>query len=141
MTPAVPSIVNLDTGVGFAFVAEGSPVRAQLKAFVQGKAMIMCQTARAEFLNAVSKYAGPLEQARAGRLLTRLTVVPDNPSPRALALRTTHGVQPPDKIIFEIGDAPGAVTATTDAKFIRAAAAQGVAIAAVVFLQFRLQGR
>ena len=87
MTPPVASIVNLDTGAAFAFVAEGSPVRAQLKAFVQGKVMIMCQTAQAEFLNAVSKYGGPLEQARAARLLTRLTGVPDNPSPRVLAER------------------------------------------------------
>jgi hypothetical protein len=140
MTPPVASIVNLDTGAAFAFVAEGSPVRAQLKAFVQGKVMIMCQTAQAEFLNAVSKYGGPLEQARAARLLTRLTGVPDNPSPRVLALRTTQGVQPPDKIIFGTGDALAAVTATTDARFVRAAAAQGVVIAAAVFPQFRLRG-
>jgi predicted nucleic acid-binding protein len=135
------SVVNIDTGIGFAFVGEGSPVRARLKAFVQGKTMVMCQTARAEFLNAVAKHGGPLEQARAGRLMARLTVVADAPSPRAQALRTTQGVQPPDKIIFGTGDALGAVTATTDAKFTRAAAAQGVVIAAVVFPQFRLQGR
>ncbi len=141
MTAAGVSLVNLDTGVGFAFVAEGSPVRALLKAFVQGKAMVMCQMAQAEFLNAIAKHGGPLEQARAGRLLARLTIVPDNSSPRVLALRPTQSVRMPDKMIFGTGDALGAVTATTDGSFVRAAAAQGVVLNAVVFPQFRLQGR
>ena len=69
MTPTAANVANLDTGVGLAFVAEGSPVRRLLRAYVQGKAMIMCQTALAEFQNAVAKYGGPLEQARAGRFI------------------------------------------------------------------------
>jgi hypothetical protein len=141
VTAASTTVVNLDTGAGFGFVAEGSTVRAKLKSFVQGKAIIMCRTARDEFVNAVTKYGGSLEQARAARLLARLRVVADAPSANVMLLRTTNSVQPPDKIIFGTGDALGAMTATSDAKFVRAAAAQGVTVAAVVFPHFRLQGR
>jgi hypothetical protein len=141
MTPPVTSVVNLDTGAAHIFVSEGSPVRARLQAFVRGKAMIMCETARREFLRAVSKYGGPREQARAGRLLARLTIVSDNPSSRAQALRTTRGIGPADKIIFGTGDSLGAVTATADARATRAAAAQGVVFLTLILPQVRLTGR
>jgi hypothetical protein len=133
--------VNLDTGAAHAFVSEGSPMRARLKTFVQGKTMVMCATALAEFQKAVNGSAGPLEKARAARLLARLLIVPDNPSTRARALRPTNGLDAPDIIIFGTGDMLGAVTATSDAKGIRAAAAQGVAFAAFVHSPAPLTGR
>jgi Protein of unknown function (DUF1308) len=125
-------LVNLDTGAAHAFVSEGSPGRARLKAFVQGKAMVMCATALAQFQNAVNGSAGPLEKARAARLLARVTLVCDTPSPRAVALRTTNHLDGEDIIIFGTGDALGAVTMTNDAKGIRAAAAQKVVFSAYV---------
>lgn len=139
MTPA--DAVNLDTSAATGFVAEGSTVRGVLKAFVRGRAMLMCTTAEAEFLKAVTLKAGPREQARAARLLARVTRVPDSPSPRVLALRITKAVNSPDKIIFGTGDALGVVTATADGKFVRAAAAQGVTLAVFLHPPSRFQGR
>ena len=133
--------VNLDTGAAIALVAEGSTTRAALKAFVQGKSMIMCRTAMIEFENAVSKYGGATEQARAARLLNRMTIVPDNPSPRVMALRPTRSIRTPDKIIFGTGEMLSATTATCDGRFIRSAAAQGIGLAAALFRQFRLRGQ
>src|SRR5581483_3341805 len=63
--------VNLDTSGATGFVAEGSAVRGLLKAYVQGRAMLMCATAEAEFLRAVRLQAGPFETARAARFLAR----------------------------------------------------------------------
>jgi hypothetical protein len=133
--------VNLDTSGATDFVAEGSLVRGILKAFVQGRAMLMCATARAEFLRAVAAKAGPRERARAGRFLLRVTVVPDGPSPRVMALRTTRAVNSPDRIIFGTGDALGVVTATADGRFVRAAAGQGVTLSVFLHPPARFRGQ
>lgn len=136
-----PDIVNLDTGAAHAFVSEGSPIRASLKSFVQGKTIVMCATALAEFQKAVNGSAGPLEKARAARLLARLSIVPDNPSPRARALRSTNGLGHPDIIIFGTGDTLRAVTVTADAKAVRASIAQGAGFALVLIPSIPLTGR
>jgi hypothetical protein len=139
VTPA--TAVNLDTSSATAFVAEGSTVRGLLKAFVQGRVMLMCTTAEAEFLNAVRLQAGPRERARATRFLARITRVPDGPTPRVLALRTTRAVHRPDRIIFGTGDALGVVTTTADGRFVRAAAAQGVTLAVFLHPPGRFRGQ
>jgi hypothetical protein len=132
--------VNLDTSSAIAFVMEGSTIRAQLKAYVQGRSMLLCMTAEREFRTAVGRYGGPLEQARAGRLLARVTIVPDGPSPRAAALRPTNHLGLEDIIIFGTGDALGVVTTTGDAQALRAAAGQGVTFAAYLHPPARLKG-
>jgi uncharacterized protein with PIN domain len=138
VTPA--DAVNLDTSAATGFVAEGSAARGLLKAFVQGRAMLMCAAAEAEFLNAVALRAGPREQARAARFLARITRVPDSPSPRVLALRITRAVKHRDRIIFGTGDALGVVTATADGRFVRAAAGQGVTLAVFLHAPGRFRG-
>ena len=44
-------MVNLDTDTVFAFISEGSPVRYQLREYVQGQQMVMTQTAFKEFID------------------------------------------------------------------------------------------
>lgn len=60
-------MLNLDTSTGIAFISENSPVRAQLRQYVQGQQMMIAQTAFNELTNIVQSIAGSLEQARASR--------------------------------------------------------------------------
>jgi hypothetical protein len=119
-------MVNLDTGTALALVSEGSPLRHLLKATIGTSPMVMSLTAVAEFQRIVQTVGGPLEQGRAARLLKRVQVIPDNPSPRALGLRLTKSVGRRDIIVFGTGDQLGVMTLSADAKFVRGAAAQGV---------------
>jgi hypothetical protein len=121
-----PSLVNIDTVTAVTFVTEGSSVRQNLRNFVQGKQMLMAQTAVDEFQNIVQGSGGPKEQARAAAFLQRVMPVSDQPSLRAQQLRPTRGIGLADIIILGTGDTWGAVTLTADATAVRAAAAQGV---------------
>ena len=132
--------VNLDTGSAVAFVSEGSPIRGQLKAAVEGRQMVMTETALEEFQGTL-RVAGPLETARAGRLLDRVQIVPDNPSARASALKVTKKVGANDKVIFGTGDRLGAPTMTADDKFVRGAAAQGVPFDVILHRPIPLKGK
>ena len=119
-------MINLDTNTGIAFVAEGSLVRHQLKAFVGNQQLVMVQTAFDEFSRIIQASGGSAEQARADRFLQRITVIPDNPSPAAQMLQPTRRIGASDIIILGTGDQMGIVTMTADAKAVRAASAQGV---------------
>jgi hypothetical protein len=119
-------VINLDTNTAIAFVAEGSPVRHQLKAFVGNQQLVMVQTAFNEFSRIIEASGGSVEQARADRFLQRITVIPDNPSAVAQALQPTRRIGVSDIIILGTGDRMGIVTITADAKAVRAASAQGV---------------
>ena len=137
-----PTRVNLDTGTAVAFVADGSPILAQLEGYVSGKQMVMTMTALDQFAKIVHTIGGSQEQARAATFLTRVVPVPDTPSPRAMALRvTSKGVQESDRIIFGTGDALGIVTMTADERFIRAASAQGVDFACYLHAPVPLAGK
>ncbi|WP_256872561.1 RHS repeat-associated core domain-containing protein [Paenibacillus sp. 79R4] len=70
--------VNIDTGTANAFISEGSSIRHELKAYVNGKQMVMTDTAAGEFRNIINGVAGPLEKARAERFMNRVQVIPDN---------------------------------------------------------------
>lgn len=119
-------MVNLDTNTAIAFVAEGSPVRHQLKAFVNNQQLVMVQTAYDEFLRIIHASGGSTEQERAERFLQRVTIVPDNPSSAAQTLKPTRRIGAKDIIILGTGDQMGIVTMTADVKAVRAASAQGV---------------
>ena len=132
--------VNLDTGSAAAFVSQNSPVRHQLKAHVAGKQMVMTQTAAEEFAGLLS-VAGPEEAARAQRFMHRVEVISDTPSARAVALLETRRVGAADKVIFGTGDQLGIPTMTSDAKFIRGAAAQGVSFVVILHDPVPLRGQ
>jgi Protein of unknown function (DUF1308) len=134
-------VVNLDTNAAIAFVSEGSPVRHALKAVVGGGRMVISETARREFEAIAASCGGPLEQARAARLLARVTTVSDQPSPRAQGLRPTRGLSAEDIIILGTGDDLGAVTLTADARAVRAASGQGVDFAVHLFAPVPLTRR
>ncbi len=100
----------------------------------------MTQTAADEALDAVSRLAGPNEQARFLRFLDKIEIIADNPSQRALNLITTRKVGDADKIIFGTADKMGIQTITSDAKFLRGASAQGVDFNALVHDPFSYLG-
>lgn len=133
-------MINLDTNTAIAFVAEGSTVRHQLKAFVQSQQLVMAQTAFDEFMNIIQISGGILEQERARRFLDRVMVVPDNLSIAAQTLQPTRSLDPNDIIILGTGDQMGIVTMTADAKAVRAASAQGVNFNVYLHSSYPLKG-
>ncbi|MGK7875805.1 MAG: DUF1308 domain-containing protein [Xenococcaceae cyanobacterium] len=133
-------MLNLDTTTGVAFISEGSSVRYQLRQYVQAQQMVMTQTAFNEFTNIVQRIGGASEQARASRFLQRMTIIPDNPSTRALNLQTTRSLGANDIIIFGTGDQLGIVTMTADAKAVRAISAQGLDLSVYIHSSCPLTG-
>lgn len=133
-------MINLDTNTAIAFVAEGSTVRYQLRAFVQSQQLVMTQTAFDEFVNIIKYSGGASEQDRANRFLSRVMVVPDDPSSAAQALQPTRSLNPSDIIILGTGDQMGIVTMTADAKAVRAASAQGVDFTVYLHSSYPLTG-
>jgi len=132
--------VNLDSGTARALVGEGSPVRHDIKAAIGERQMVMTETAEAEFRSAASRLAGPKEAARTERLMGRVNVVPDDPSARVAGLTLTKKVGVNDRLIFGTGDKMGIQTLTSDANFVRGAAAQGVALDAWIHSAFSFLG-
>lgn len=118
-------MINLDTVTGLAFIAEGSPVRYELRAYVQGQEIVITQTAFDEFMAIVQRIGGQYEQDRSSRFLQRVTIIPNAPSARALNLQPTRRLEANDIIILGTGDRLGIVTMTADFKAVRAASAQG----------------
>jgi predicted nucleic acid-binding protein len=133
-------VLNLDTGTAIALIAENSPHRYELRQYVNGKEMVMTQTAFSEFIPIVKTIARLSEQTRANRLLQRVTIIPDNPSSRALNLKPTRNLGINDIIILGTGDQLGIVTTTADAKAVRAASAQGVDFHVYIHPPFPLTG-
>ncbi|MEH2457548.1 DUF1308 domain-containing protein [Nostoc sp.] len=134
-------MVNLDTGAVFAFISEGSPVRYQLRQYLQGQQMIITQTALKEVTDIIQWSGAISEQARASRLLQRLNIIiPDNPSTVALNLQPTRSLATNDLIILGTGDQLGIVTMTADAKAVRAALSQGVKFNVYIHMPCPLTG-
>ncbi len=134
-------IVNIDTGTANAFISQDSPIRHELKDYVQGKDMVMTETAANEFRRIVEGAGGEMEQSRAERFLDRVTIIPDDPSARTLELQVTRKVGANDIIIFGTGDNLNCVTMTSDAKFVRGASAQGVDFDVYIHQPVPLQGK
>jgi RHS repeat-associated protein len=123
--------VMLDASTARAMVTD-TPVGASLRQELKGCNLVMCATAHQEWSSAMGRLAGPNETALGARLSTRLTVVPDNPSARAMGLKLTKKVGVNDRIIFGTADQMGLKIYTSDSKFLRGAGAQGVDFDAVV---------
>ncbi|MEH1933578.1 MAG: DUF1308 domain-containing protein [Nostoc sp.] len=133
-------MVNLDTGTVFAFISEGSPVRYELRQYVQGQQMVITQTALKEVTDIIQWSGGVSEQVRINRLFQRLNIIPDNPSTVALNLQPTRSLGTNDIIILGTGDQLGIVTMTADAKAVRAALSQGVKFNVYIHLSRPLTG-
>uniref|UniRef100_A0A8D8RSE9 UPF0415 protein C7orf25 homolog n=2 Tax=Cacopsylla melanoneura TaxID=428564 RepID=A0A8D8RSE9_9HEMI len=104
-----------------------NPVKPVLEKYFQGKTLVSCEMAIQAFRNIVDNLAGPNELARTSELLSRVTVVPDEPSERAKTRLSLNGkVKPRSIVIFGTGDQMKAVTTTANDGFLRAAKNQGV---------------
>ena len=85
-------------------------------------------------------FVGNYLTLRAGSLIFHY-MMPNNPSARAMALRETRRVGAADKVIFGTGDQLGIPTMTSDAKFVRGAAAQGVDFTVILHDPVPLRGQ
>jgi hypothetical protein len=88
----------------------------------------------------MKRFGGPLEQARAQRLLNRVDIIPDAPSARAAGLTPTRNLDINDIKILGTGDRLGVATLTADRKAIRAAKAPGVDSVVILHIPVPLKG-
>lgn len=108
------------------------PVRRVLDLLFTGHKLVCCQTAYKDFTEILSTVAGEQEKMRATEMLADITVVPDNPTQKTLALQTSSKVRDRSKLIFGTGDNLKAITVTANLGFVRAAQSQGIKFVALV---------
>nr|XP_006002180.2 PREDICTED: UPF0415 protein C7orf25 homolog isoform X2 [Latimeria chalumnae] len=101
-------------------------VLPQLEEFMKGKELFACESAVRDFQAILETLGGAGERARARELIDRVTVVPDQPSERALKLVTSSKINSRSITIFGTGDTLKAVTVTANSGFVRAACNQGI---------------
>uniref|UniRef100_A0A914XS49 DUF1308 domain-containing protein n=1 Tax=Plectus sambesii TaxID=2011161 RepID=A0A914XS49_9BILA len=99
---------------------------------VQGKRLIICQTAYDSVRSILSTVAGENERKRADELLKRVEIVEDRTSARAAALKLSDKVSNRAKVIFGAGDYYKAVTMTANRHFVQAASHQGTHFAVIL---------
>lgn len=124
--------VNIDTGAIWAFVSEGSTKKLEVEKFVTGKKIFITFTAAAE-ANVGIRTGGPKEKSAFKCFMERVNIIPDSPSENILRLQYARKPFGPtvekfrrDQMIFGTGDRLGIVTMTTDIRFTKGAARQGV---------------
>jgi len=105
---------------------QASPPLPLVSQFIDHKQLYVCETALRDFRAIVDVVGGPAERQRANDLLGRVTVVPDQPSDRALNLPVTSSIRQRARTVFGTGDSLKAVTTTANVGFVRAAAQAGV---------------
>ncbi|RUS72810.1 hypothetical protein EGW08_019423 [Elysia chlorotica] len=103
-----------------------APVLPVLNRFLAGKQMFACETAVSSFRSILNILGGAEEKERATEFLSRVKVVPDQPSARALELKCQGRVKERSKVVFGTGDTLHAITITSNMGFVRAAQSQGV---------------
>lgn len=97
-----------------------------LEEFMKAKELFACESAVKDFQVILDTLGGPGEKKRAALLLERISVVPDQPSERALRLVPSSKINSRSVAIFGTGDALKAITMTANSGFVRAASNQGV---------------
>nr|XP_020654072.1 UPF0415 protein C7orf25 homolog [Pogona vitticeps]XP_020654073.1 UPF0415 protein C7orf25 homolog [Pogona vitticeps]XP_020654074.1 UPF0415 protein C7orf25 homolog [Pogona vitticeps]XP_020654075.1 UPF0415 protein C7orf25 homolog [Pogona vitticeps]XP_020654076.1 UPF0415 protein C7orf25 homolog [Pogona vitticeps]XP_020654077.1 UPF0415 protein C7orf25 homolog [Pogona vitticeps]XP_020654078.1 UPF0415 protein C7orf25 homolog [Pogona vitticeps]XP_020654080.1 UPF0415 protein C7orf25 homolog [Pogon len=97
-----------------------------LEEFMKGKELFACESAVKDFRVILETLGGAGEKCRAALLMERISVVPDQPSERALRLVPSSKINSRSLIIFGTGDTLKAITMTANSGFVRAAANQGV---------------
>ncbi|KAL1784411.1 UPF0415 protein C7orf25-like [Sigmodon hispidus] len=101
-------------------------VLPQLEAFMKDKELFACESAVKDFQSILDTLGGPGERERATMLIKRISVVPDQPSERALRLVASSKINSRSLTIFGTGDTLKAITMTANSGFVRAANNQGV---------------
>ncbi|XP_069816434.1 UPF0415 protein C7orf25 homolog [Dendropsophus ebraccatus] len=97
-----------------------------LDSFMEGKELFACECAVRDFKSILETLGGAHERERAASLLQRITVVPDQPSERALKLTISSKINSRSVSIFGTGDTLKAITMTANSGFVRSANNQGV---------------
>lgn len=108
------------------------PVLPRLLNFMEGKKLYTCQTAVSDFETILGTLGGKSERERAKELMSRVEIVPDQPSERSRSLPVTGKLKKRSKIIFGTGDQLHAITMTANSGYVRAAENHGVSFS--VFL-------
>ncbi|KAM5157935.1 UPF0415 protein C7orf25 homolog [Mantella aurantiaca] len=101
-------------------------VLPMLNSFMEDKDLFACESAVRDFQAILKTLGGPKESERAASLIKRITVVPDQPSERALKLEVSSKINRRSVSIFGTGDSLKAITMTANSGFVRAANNQGV---------------
>jgi len=137
----VTTLISMVSNVcnGYSHVPLSDPVLSQqaleeksrpslpiISQFIHGKQLYACETALRDFRAIVDVVGGARERHRANELLQRVTVVPDQPSPRSLSLVITSSVRQRARTVFGSGDSLKAVTTTANIGFVRSSAQAGV---------------
>ncbi|XP_072268266.1 UPF0415 protein C7orf25 homolog [Pyxicephalus adspersus] len=97
-----------------------------LNSFMEDKELFACESAVRDFQSILKTLGGPKERERAASLIKSITVVPDQPSERALKLEVSSKINQRSVSIFGTGDSLKAITMTANSGFVRAANNQGV---------------
>lgn len=97
-----------------------------LNSFMDDKELFACESAVRDFQSILKTLGGLKERERAASLIKRITVVPDQPSERALKLEVSSKINRRSVSIFGTGDSLKAITMTANSGFVRAANNQGV---------------
>lgn len=101
------------------------PSLAAFLEFIEGKDLIMTQTALRCFEPIVNIVAGETEKIRAKEWLSKIRIVEDDPSERSLKLKIGKA-KDQHRIIFGTGDKMKVITTTGNISFVRSARQQGL---------------
>uniref|UniRef100_A0A6B2L838 DUF1308 domain-containing protein n=1 Tax=Arcella intermedia TaxID=1963864 RepID=A0A6B2L838_9EUKA len=94
--------------------------------FLNGKKMIVTQTAWEKFMGILEVIGGDSERQRAQELLQKVTIVENSPSERSKKLKLGPKIKQHHIDIFGTGDQYKASTLTANQAIVRAAAEQGI---------------
>ncbi len=120
--------VNIDTGTARALSGPTSPIQAEILTAMSHNERLMTQTAIVEFVDAVRRNGRPDIITKASAFLSTVSVIPDMPSIRVMNLTPARTIKMPDQRIFGTGDKLGIRSITSDQRFVRAAANQGIVL-------------
>lgn len=98
----------------------------------KGRTLISCKSAIDDFHSIVSVMGGPAEKQRSEELIKKLTIVPDCVSQRYANLATSGQIRYRSKVIFGCADTLKCDILTSNERFVRAAAGQGIHVPVII---------
>jgi len=116
------------------------PALPDILPYLSGKQLVCCESAWNHFIDIARISAGPKEWARCVELQKRISIVPDQLSPRTRRLRK-NSTSVTNRAVFGTGDSLRILTVSAIASFVRKAEQQGIQYHAVVLPARPLQER
>ncbi|XP_067934883.1 UPF0415 protein C7orf25 homolog [Watersipora subatra] len=108
------------------------PVKPFIEEHFNDRLLVTCQAALDNYKSFMQLLGGKKEQVRAEELLKRVTVVPNDMSEKFSKLKEHGKIKERSKQIFGTADKLRCNILTSNESFLRAAAAQGVTVSAIV---------